>query len=205
MKLAFKLMIEFTPLAIFFVVSTHYDPRVGTAVFMAATVVSVVLMRFLYDQVAMMALITAGTGLLAGAVTVVLNDPAYIQMKPTLVSLVFALILGAGLIFEAPLFQKLLGQELDISAEGWRVLTWLWMVYFVFVALINEYIRREYMFETWAAFKVFGLMPLTIAYALPQSLLLRRYKAGFLEESGLEAPAQPAVAVERVEAFVESE
>ena len=73
MKLAVKLMIEFAPLAIFFVVSTHYDPRTGTAVFMAATVVSVAVMRHLFAQVAMMALITAGTGLVAGAITVALG------------------------------------------------------------------------------------------------------------------------------------
>ena len=50
------------------------------------------------------------------------------------------------------------------------MLTWLWMVYFVFVAVLNEYLRREYSFDTWALFKAFGLMPLTILYAVPQML-----------------------------------
>lgn len=197
MKLAAKLMIEFAPLAIFFVVSTHYDPRTGTAVFMAATVVSVALMRHLYDQVAMMALITAATGLVAGAITVALGDPSYIQMKPTIVSLVFSAILAAGLAMDLPLFQKLLGQELHISNRGWSVLTWLWMAYFVFVAVLNEYLRREYSFDTWAAFKAFGLMPLTVLYAIPQMLLLRHYR---LEEAVLAPIAEPATGIGLAEA-----
>jgi intracellular septation protein len=192
MKLAVKLMIEFAPLAIFLAVSTHYAPRTSTAVFMAATVVSVVLMRRLYDQVAMMALITAATGIIAGTFTVILDDQSYIQMKPTIVSLVFAAILAGGLALDMPLFQKLLGQELHISNKGWSVITWLWLGYFIFIALLNEYLRREYSWDTWIWFKALGLMPITVAFALPQMLLLRRYR---LTEAASLPIAEPATGV----------
>jgi intracellular septation protein len=205
MKLAVKLMIEFAPLAIFFVVSTHYNPLTGTAVFMAATVVSVALMRRLFSQVALMALITAATGLVAGAITVALQDPSYIQMKPTIVCFIFAVILASGLVLDLPLFQKLLGQELHISDKGWRVLTGLWIAYFLFVAVFNEYLRREYSFDTWAFFKAFGLMPLTIAYAVPQMLLLRLYRLENGDPDHIAEPVEGMAIAEVVEMLTDAE
>ena len=183
-KLVIKLVIEFLPLGLFFLVTTKYDFAVSTTVFMVATGVSLIVMWYLFRQLALMALITAATGLLAGAVTLGMHDPMYIQMKPTIVSLTFALILLAGLMFGKPLFKLLLGQSLHLTEEGWRVLTWIWFAYFLFVAGLNEYIWRTSTFEFWAAFKAFGLMPLTVIYAVPQMYLLKRYRP---EEPATEA------------------
>lgn len=175
-RLVIKLIIEFLPLGLFFLVTTKYDFVVSTTVFMIATCVSLVVMWYLFHQLALMALITAATGLLAGAVTLGMHDPKYIQMKPTIVSLTFAMILLAGLMFRKPLFKLLLGQSLHLTDEGWRVLTWIWFAYFLFIAGLNEYIWRTSTFEFWAAFKAFGLMPLTVIYAVPQMYLLKRYR-----------------------------
>jgi len=175
-RLVIKLVIEFLPLGLFFLVTTKYDFAVSTTVFMIATGASLVIMWYLFRQLALMALITAATGLMAGAVTLGMHDPKYIQMKPTIVSLTFAAILLTGLVFGKPLFKWLLGQSLHLTEEGWRVLTWIWFAYFVFVAGLNEYIRYTSTFEFWAAFKAFGLMPLTVLYAIPQMYLLKRYR-----------------------------
>lgn len=77
---------------------------------------------------------------------------------------------------DKPLFKVLLGQNLHMTEEGWRVLTTLWIVYFIFVAGVNEYVRHAFSFEGWAAFKVFGLAPFTAIYAIPQIVLLRKYR-----------------------------
>ena len=175
-KLVVKLIIEFLPLALFFVASMNYDFTISTAIFMGATAVSLIVTWYLFRQLALMALITAATGLIAGGVTLGMHDPMYVQMKPTIVSFTFALILLAGLMLNRPLFKLLLGQNLHLTEQGWVVLTWLWFAYFVFVAGLNEYIWRTHTFAFWAAFKAFGLMPLTVIYALPQISLLRRYR-----------------------------
>lgn len=175
-KLAVKLVLEFTPLALFFLASTEYGFWVSTAVMMVATAVSLVVTWIVFRQLALMAIITAITGFIAGGVTLLLDDPHYVQMKPTIVGFVFAAILLTGLISERPLFKTLLGQNLHLTEEGWRVLTWLWFAYFVFISGLNEFIWRNYTWEFWAAFKAFGLMPLTVVYAVPQTLLLRKYR-----------------------------
>ena len=175
-KLVIKLVIEFMPLALFFITSTQYGFWVSTAVMMVATGVSLVATWALFRQIALMAIITALTGFIAGGITLELDDPMYVQMKPTIVGGVFALILLTGLVLDRPLFKALLGQNLHLNEEGWRVLTFLWLAYFIFISGLNEYIWRHHSWEFWAAFKAFGLMPLTVLYALPQMLLLRRYR-----------------------------
>ncbi len=175
-KLVIKLVIEFMPLALFFLASTKYDFFISTAILMGATVVSLIAAWYLFRQLALMAIITAATGIVAGGITLVLDDPMYIQMKPTIVSFLFAMILLTGLIFDKPLFKVLLGQSLHLTEQGWRVLTWLWFGYFLFITGLNEFIWRNYSWEFWAAFKAFGLMPLTVLYAVPQIFLLKRYR-----------------------------
>jgi intracellular septation protein len=175
-KLAIKLVIEFMPLGLFFLASTHYDFWISTAVLMVATVISLLLTWWIFQQLALMALITAATSLVAGGTTLMLSDPKYVQMKPTIVGFIFAAILLTGLISERPLFKLLLGQNLHLNEEGWRVLTWIWFAYFVFISGLNEFIWRHYTWEFWAAFKAFGLMPMTVAYALPQMILLKKYR-----------------------------
>jgi intracellular septation protein len=175
-KLAIKLVIEFLPLALFFLASTEFGFWVSTAVMMVATVFSLIATWVLFRQLALMAIITAVTSFIAGGITLFLDDPMYVQMKPTIVGGIFATILATGLVLDRPLFKGLLGQSLHLTEQGWRVLTYLWLAYFIFISGLNEFIWRHYSWEFWAMFKAFGLMPLTVLYALPQIILLRKYR-----------------------------
>lgn len=176
MKLFLKLLLEFTPLGIFFIVSTSYDIYVGSAVLVIATAVAMAIMWYKYRRIAMMALITAVTGIVAGAMTAYLHDPIWVKLKPTIVSLMFAAILGAGLAMGRPLLKYLLDEDLHLTERGWRLITWRWFWYFVGIAVINEVIWRLWTTEAWLTFKVFGLMPMTILYAILQIPLLMRHR-----------------------------
>jgi intracellular septation protein len=176
MKLLVKLLLEFMPLGLFFIASTEYDVFVGTGILMVATVISLVMTWWLFRQVAIMAIITALTGMASGGMTLFLHDPMYVKLKPTVVSLIFAGILLTGQLTNRPLFKPLLGENLHLTDEGWRILTWLWFGYFLFITGLNEYIWRNYSTEFWVAFKAFALMPMTVLFALPQMVYLRRYR-----------------------------
>ncbi len=195
-KLALKMSIEFMPLALFFLTSTEYGFWTSTAVLVVATVFSLALTWVLFRQLALMAIITAVTSVGAGSVTLIWNDPMYVQMKPTIVGSIFSIILLTALITREPLFKILLGQNLLLNEEGWRVLTWLWLAYFIFISGLNEFIWRNYSWQFWATFKAFGLMPMTIAYALPQMWLLKRYQ---LHEKGVEPAVDYPAASSSVE------
>ncbi len=206
-RLITKLFLEFMPLGLFFLASTEYNFFVSTTVMMVATVVSLIATWRLFRQLALMAIITAVTSFCAGAITLGLHDPMYVQMKPTIIGLVFAAILFTGLVSDKPLFKILLGQNLHLSDEGWRVLTMLWLGYFIFISGLNEYIWRSYSWHFWAAFKAFGLMPLTILYAVPQIYLLKKYRmAGADSYFGYEKheTAKPIVKSRTAEAAAKS-
>jgi intracellular septation protein len=177
------------PLGLFFLASTKYGFWVSTAVLVVATVISLALTWWLFRQLALMAIITAVTSISAGSVTLIWDDPMYVQMKPTLVGGIFAIILMTALVTREPLFKILLGQNLMLDEQGWRLLTWLWLAYFIFISVLNEFIWRNYSWEFWAAFKAFGLMPMTVAYALPQMWLMKRYQ---LHEKGIKPVARPS-------------
>jgi intracellular septation protein len=188
MKLLVKLLLEFMPLGLFFIASTEYDVFVGTGILMVSTVISLVMTWWLFRQVAIMAIITALTGIISGGMTLFFYDDMYVKLKPTIVSLIFAGILLTGQIMHRPLFKALLGENLHLTNEGWRILTWLWFGYFLFITGLNEYVWRNYSTEFWVAFKAFALMPMTVIYALPQMIYLKRHRTDGAHSSFWELP-----------------
>jgi intracellular septation protein len=177
MKLLVKLLLEFSPLVIFFIVTKETENfYLASGVLAIATAVTMVIMWILYRRLAWMAIITAVTSIGAGSLTYILQDPHYIYYKPTLVCLVFATILGGGLLVGKPLMQPLLGENLHITPKGWSIITFRWTIYFVCIAILNEILWRTQTQQFWVNFKVFGLLPLSILYGLAQIPILARHR-----------------------------
>jgi intracellular septation protein len=63
-----------------------------------------------------------------------------------------------------------------LTHEGWVKLTFRWGLFFFVLAALNEVVWRNFPTDTWVAFKVWGVMPLTIVFALSQMGLLKRYE-----------------------------
>jgi intracellular septation protein len=194
-KLFVKLLLEFLPLGLFFIATDQYNIYIGTWVLMVATVISTALIWIFYKRVAIMALITAATGLVSGGMTIFLTDPMWVKLKPTIVSFFFGFILLFGLWIDRPLLKSLLGEDLNLTHQGWRVITYRWMWYFMFIAVLNEVVWRgaDWWWQDvprfadqahavhpadqfWAGFKAFGLMPITILYAALQLPLLKKFR-----------------------------
>jgi intracellular septation protein len=178
MKVATKLSLEFMPLFLFFVASAVWDGDFmrPTAVLVVMTAVSLAVTWWVFHQPALMALINAVTGMIAGSATLISHEESFVMMKPTLIGGIYALILLTALLTNKPLFRALLGKTIHLTEDGWRLLTWLWLYYFIFISVLNEYVRMNFDFTDWAFFKVAILVPLTVLYALPQIKLLKKYK-----------------------------
>ena len=190
-KLFWKVLLEFVPLAVFLVVVATHDIYVASAVLGVLTLVSMIVVYWLFKRMAMMALITGITGIVAAAATVYLVDPMYVKMKPTIVSALFGFILAAGLAIGKPLLRPLIGEDLNITDKGWKIITWFWMIYFFVIAVANEAVWRGAMLiwpgpdvhiasptadEVWALYKVFVVMPFTVVFAALMLPLLKRYR-----------------------------
>ena len=174
-SVAAKLLIELGPLLVFFGVNAAYGIFAGTGAFMAATVLSLSLAWWLYHKVPVMPLVSAVIVLAFGGLTIYLQDDTFIKLKPTIVYTMFAILLVAGLFARKPVLALLFGPVFNLTDEGWRKLTLRWAVFFIAMAVLNEYVWRNYSTDTWVSFKAFGFLPITFLFAMAQVPLMQRH------------------------------
>jgi intracellular septation protein len=143
----------------------HTGIFVATAVFMVAVVA------------ALMPLVTAVIVLVFGSLTLVLHDELFIKLKPTIIYLLFGVVLLSGLAAGKSLLGMVFDSVFHLTEEGWRKLTLRWALFFFALAVLNEIVWRSQTTDVWVSFKVFGVVPLTFLFAALQYPLLTRYAA----------------------------
>ena len=173
---ALKLALELGPLLVFFVANAHWNVFVGTAAFMAAVVVALVVSYSLTRSVPMMALLSTVVVIVFGGLTLVLHDAMFIKLKPTIIYTLFGTILLAGLAVGRPLLTIVFHEVFELTPEGWRKLTIRWALFFLAMAVLNEIVWRTQSTDFWVTFKAFGVLPLTALFAALQYPLVTRYE-----------------------------
>src|ERR1700760_907532 len=180
----FKLATELGPLLIFFAANARFDLFVATGAFMVAIVISLVTSYVVTRHVPIMAIVSGVIVLVFGTLTLVLHDETFIKVKPTIIYGLFAAILGGGLLFGRSFIAVMFDQMFNLTPRGWRILTLRWALFFFAMAILNEVIWRTQSTNFWVNFKVFGVTPLTMIFAITQMPLIKRYH---LEPASLEA------------------
>lgn len=170
-----KMALELGPLVIFFIANARADIFVATASFMVAMTVSLVLTWLILKKVAIMPLVTGAVVLVFGGLTLWLQDDTFIKIKPTITNGLFAAVLLGGLLFGQSLLKYVFGDVYKLRPEGWSKLTLNWGLFFVVLAVINEVLWRNFSTDIWVAFKVWGVMPLTVLFSISQLSLLNKY------------------------------
>ena len=191
-----KLLLELGPLAVFFIAFSQFktdesvDPTqidaliAATVAFMIALAVSTGVTYALTRKISKMAAITFVIVVVMGALTVWLRDGVFIMMKPTMVNGFFAALLGFGLLQGQSYMKLVMGELLPMHDEGWMKLTRNWALFFAGMAVLNEIVWRTQSTDFWVNFKVFGVTPLTMVFAIAQMPLTKRYA---VEPASLEA------------------
>ncbi len=171
-----KLVLEMGPLVVFFFTNSSAGIFAATQAFMVATVIAMIASRIVFGRIAVMPLVTGVFVMVFGGLTLWLQDDHFIKMKPTIVNGLFAAILLGGLGFGHSMLRHVFGDVFRLTAEGWRQLTLRWGLYFIALALLNEIMWRNVSTDTWVSFKTFGIMPLTMVFALSQLGLIKRHE-----------------------------
>jgi intracellular septation protein len=184
-----KLALELGPLAVFFFANARGASLaerfpalaalggpifIATALFIAATLISLVVSLALTRRLPIMPFVTGIVVVVFGGLTLWLQDETFIKMKPTIVNALFGAVLLGGLLFGKALLGYVFDSVFRLTDEGWRKLTFRWGVFFFALALLNEIVWRNFSTDAWVNFKVFGIMPLTFLFTLSQLPLLNR-------------------------------
>lgn len=171
-----KLGLEIGPLVVFFLVNSLAGIFWGTGAFMAATLLALTASRLLFGRIPLMPLVSGIFVLIFGSLTLLLNDSLFIKMKPTIVNALFAAILLGGLAFQRPLLKYLMGDVFRLTRQGWVLLTYRWALFFASLAVLNEFVWRNFSESFWISFKIWGIIPLTMVFAVAQVGVLKRYE-----------------------------
>ena len=174
-----KFVTDFGPLLVFFgfYYNSGKDLKVAIPPFIVATIISLAIVWILEKKIPMIPLIGGILITLFGSLTIYFNNPVFIYIKPTIVNIIFGVGLFLGKFFsDEPLLKKILGNSLKISDEGWNILSNRWILFFLGLAILNEFVWRTQSEEFWVNFKVWGLLPITFVFTAFQVGLINRYK-----------------------------
>lgn len=148
---------------------------IATALFMAATVLSLIVSKIVFKHLPIMPFVSGIVVLVFGSLSIWLQDETFIKMKPTIVNSLFGVVLLGGLLFGRSFLGYVFGAAFQLDDEGWRKLTLRWGIFFLFLAVLNEAVWRNFSDEVWVNFKVWGTMPITILFTLAQMPLIMKH------------------------------
>lgn len=178
-----KLAIELGPLIVFFAAyqwggDTSLDKILtATGAFMVAMVGAMVASWFGERKIAPMLWVTFVIVMVMGGLTFYFSDESFVKMKPTLVNLIFAAILGFGLLRGHSYLRMVLeGGFPPMADRGWMLMTRNWALYFLAMAALNELVWRTQTTDMWVTIKTFGYLPLTFLFTFTQIPLIMKYQ-----------------------------
>ena len=176
MKSIIKILVDIGPLAVFFIFYSKNGLQQAILPFMIATVIAVLFSYIMEKKIPVMPTVGAAIILVFGGLTIYFDNEVFFKMKPTIINILFAIILYGGEIMKKPLLKYILGTALKLQEVGWEKLTKRWIGFFIALAVLNEIIWRTQSTDIWVNFKVFGILPITFAFTLSQFSLIKKYQ-----------------------------
>ena len=187
-----NLVVDYGPLLVFFLAYRLFKPEgestgVGevvavtksTVAFMIATVIALIVSKVRLGKVSPMLWLSSVLIIGFGSVTVWLNDPFYIQIKPTIIYLFFAATLFGGLLRGKAMLKYLLQSAFEgLDDAGWLKLSRNWAMWFVFLAIANEVLRQWLSFDGWLQAKLWGVSVASFVFTFAQIPMLLRHGLG---------------------------
>ena len=173
-----KAVLEFGPILVFFgsYMFYDYDIMIATKYLMVFSVASIAITYYCEKTIPKVMLYSTIAIVLLGSITLLTKDSSFIKMKPTIIYLLFSLVIFVGLLKKKILLKSLLGKGMLLPDRVWIILSKRFCYFFIFLALLNEFIWRNYSEVFWVKFKVFGITTLLMIFILSQVLFISKNK-----------------------------
>lgn len=191
-----NIAIDYGPLLVFFLVYKWFSPSEegnavgevlaivkGTGAFIAAAVIAVAVSKWKLGHVTPMLMLSTALIVFFGGLTILFQDPVFVQVKPTIIYVVFAVALLVGVWRGKALLKYLLDAAFEgLSDRGWMKLSRNWGFYFIALAVLNEVLRAMLSFDAWLAAKLWVFLPLSFLFTFTQLPMMLREGLGKEEE-----------------------
>ena len=174
-----KLVADFGPLLIFFIVYYRGGKNLEVAIppLIIATIIAVITIYYLEKKIPYVPLIGAILITIFGGLTIIFKNPIFIYLKPTIINVLFAIgLLFGKIIFKKNFLQLFLQGSIKLEEIGWDKLMYRWIFFFIFLAILNEFVWRTQSEEFWINFKVWGILPITFIFTAFQIPLIKNYR-----------------------------
>ena len=174
-----KFIADFGPLLIFFTVYYKSGNNLSVAIppLIISTIIAVTAIYFIENKIPYIPLVGGVIISLFGGLTLYFDNPIFIYMKPTIINIIFAIVLIFGrILFKKNFLEFFLKTAFSLDELGWNKLNDRWAYFFIFLAIINEIVWRTQTETTWVNFKVWGILPLTFIFTALQVPLIKKHK-----------------------------
>ncbi len=204
-----KLLVDVGPAAVFMLAYNIGRGVVGadaiywaTGLFMAATALALAWSVLAQKRFPPMLVVTFIIVTAFGGMTLYLQDPIFVYIKPTIINLLFCFMILGCFAFGFNVWKALFGSIFDMPERAWYMLGIRWALFFAFMALLNEVLWRHitgtvvtedmrwfeglaWSEQFWVNFRFFGTYPLFFLFVLANVPITLKYA----REPGGEAPA----------------
>jgi len=174
-----KFIADFGPILIFFTIYLRNDNDLMLAIppFITATLIALAVIYFGEERIPIVPLAGGILITLFGGLTLYFNNKIFFYIKPTIINLIFAGVIFFGqYVTKKPLLKTFFQNTLKLKDEGWKRLSYRWIYFFIFVAILNEIVWRTQSEVFWVNFKVWGLLVVTLLFTASQFPLINKYK-----------------------------
>lgn len=163
-----KLLSEFGPLIAFFVGYKIGGIQAATLYMIIIGVISALLFYIVNKHIPKFSLISTSILLLSGSITLLTGNPLFIKIKPTILYFIFGSLFLVTALKNRPLLKYMLEATIKLEDKAWNKLSYRFASFFLSMAIVNEFVWRNFDEASWVTFKVFGALPLTILFILSQ-------------------------------------
>lgn len=189
-----KFILELGPLVLFFIayrkagwiienisIFNGLDPEKdklypAILIIIITSIISLIIYRVKLKYFPIMPLISTLFATLFGVLAFIFRDSNFIKMKVTIAYLLPAIILIIGLWLKKPFIKYIFGEAFELPEAIWIKLTERWVMIFLALAVLNEYIWRNFSTDFWVSFKVFATPIILIIFTLSQLPLIIKNK-----------------------------
>ena len=179
-----RLLDDWLPIILFFVVYKLSDLYWATAVAIIATLAVMGLLKLKGHAIETMQWVSLILIVVFGGATIWLQDERFIKLKPTLLYGLFAIaLLGPQLLKRILLMQKLMGAKISMPTHAWAKLNAAWGLFFAVLGGLNLWVAHAFTTDAWVNFKLFGTIGLMVVFIIGQALWMNRFATAELPDA----------------------